>query len=139
MKKWTPLVSWHIFFYTNGVKNRWLLVSIHHLFHVEHMCSVAHVSNRLRFDTFFTFILSFENGISNDWPALPSKSRHILDKNSQTTMIWCNYKINNLLITLSTNANVLQNCSSSQKVFLKISQISCFSVGSAEYLRIPFF
>ena len=27
--------------------------------------SAAHVSNRLRFDTFSTFILSFENGVSN--------------------------------------------------------------------------
>ena len=32
---------------------------------VQDTCiSVAHVSSRLRFDTFFTFILSFENGIS---------------------------------------------------------------------------
>ena len=47
--------------------------------------------------------------------------------------------INSLPITLYTSANVLRNCWCSQKVFLKISQISCFSVGSAEFLRIHFF
>ena len=110
-----------IFFCTNGVH---LLVSIDLLFrdtgYLRDTCiSVAHVSNRLRFDTFFTFILSFENGISNEWPSLPYKSRHILDKNSQMTMIWYNYKINNLQTKLYTSANVLQNCWCSQKVFLK--------------------
>ena len=45
--------------------------------------SVTHVSNRLRFNTFFTFILSFEDGISNEWSSLPLKSRHILKKFSK--------------------------------------------------------
>ena len=96
---------------------------------------------------------------------------NLLDKNSQMTMIWYNYKINNLQIIPYTSTNVLRNCWCSQKVFLKILQSSlentctvrnvnlkfwfihaactfiiketpahsCFSVNSAEFLRIPFF
>ena len=56
-----------------------LLVSIYLLFHQDTCISVAQVSNTLRFDTFFTFILSFEDGISmellhgisNEWTSLP--------------------------------------------------------------------
>ena len=67
------------------------------------------------------------------------KRRHVLDKNSQMTMICYNYKMNNLPITLYTSTNVLRNSWCSQKAFLKISQISCVSVGPVEFLRIPFF
>ena len=60
------------------------------------MLSVAHVSNRLRFGPFFTFTLSFENDISNEWIShCHKKNCHLFDKNSQTTMIWYDYKINN--------------------------------------------
>ena len=39
---------------------------------------------QVKIDSFFTFILSFENGISNEWILLPApkKSRHLFDKNS---------------------------------------------------------
>ena len=66
-----------------------IIISIHFLFRAGHICqcgtcikhmsvwhmyqtyvSVAHVSNRLRLDTFFTFILFFWNGISNGWTLL---------------------------------------------------------------------
>ena len=51
--------------------------------------SMAHISNRLRFDTFFTFIFSFENGISKGWTSLPQKKKcHLFDKNSEMTMIY---------------------------------------------------
>ena len=69
-----------------------------------------HVSNRLRFDTFFTFIHSFENG------------HHLLHKNSQMTI-----GIIQLQNEQFTNKTLdKRECSKecSQKVFLKISQIS---------------
>ena len=52
------------------------LISIHFLF--RDICvNMAHVSNRLKFDTFFTLILSFENGISNEWTSPPQKEKKV--------------------------------------------------------------
>ena len=106
-----------------------------------------------------------------NFTAIEKSSHTSFLKNPQMTMIWYNYKINNLQIALYTSTNFLRNCWYSQKLFSKISQISlentsaeknvnlkvgfihaactfiiketpahsCFSVNSAEFLRIPFF
>ena len=57
------------------------IFSYNHFLHIMHLfiyyfvqdtcIGVVHVSNRLRFDTSFTFIFSFKNGISNEWNSLP--------------------------------------------------------------------
>ena len=64
--------------------------------------SVAHVSNRLGFDTFFTFILLLKMvSVMNE----NKKNRYLFDKNSQMIMMSYNYKINNLQITLYRSAS----------------------------------
>ena len=45
---------------------------------------MAHVSNRLKFDTFFTLILSFENGISNERTSLPQKEKKVVSCRTKT-------------------------------------------------------
>ena len=59
----------------------WIIISVYFLFR-DTRINMAHVSNRLKFDTFFTFILSFENGFSDNWTSLTSKNRHLFDKNA---------------------------------------------------------
>ena len=90
-------------FYAFRFHEKWawiiIIISIHFLFRVIYV-NMAHVSNRLKFDTFLYFHIFFENGINNEWNSLPQKkSRHLFDKNSQMTVIWYNYKVNNLQIT----------------------------------------
>ena len=75
---------------------------------------MAHISNRLRFETFFIFILSFENGSYHR----NCHRKVVTYKNSQRAMIRCNYKTKNLKLKLYAGANVLGSWCS-QKMFLK--------------------
>ena len=68
-------------FYAFRFLEKWawiIIISIHFLF--RDICvNMAHVSNRaLKFDTFFTLILSFGNGISNEWTSLPQKEKKVV-------------------------------------------------------------
>ena len=80
-----------------------IIISLHFLF--RDICiNMAHELNRaLKFDTFFILILSFGNGISNEWTSLPQKekkSSHVWQILSQMTVIWYNHKVNNIQIIL---------------------------------------
>ena len=133
-EKWTPLISGHIFFFHQrcppiSIYSSLISCGTHvSAWHI-YVASWEWVLFLLPY--FLLKMLSVMNDLH-----CHKKSRHILDKNSQLTIIWYNYKVSNLQKKLYTSANVLRNCWSSQKVFLKIS---CFSVGSAEFLRISFF
>ena len=77
---------------------------------------MAHVSNRLKFDTFFTLILSFENGISNE-----KKEKEVVTCSTKTLSNDCDMMhsqsqqyINNTL-QKQLFADVLQNCWCSQR------------------------
>ena len=45
---------------------------------------MAHVSNRLKLDTIFTLILSFENAISNELISLPQKEKKVVTCSTKT-------------------------------------------------------
>ena len=59
----------------------WIIViSIHFLF--RDICvNMTQVSSRLKFDTFFTLILSFENAISTEWTWLPKNKK-------KSSLVW---------------------------------------------------
>ena len=135
MKKRTPLISGYIFICSNGVH---LSVSIHLSFRVGHV-SVWHMY--LTGWDLILFLLSYfllnMVSVMNDLHCHKKVVTYLTK--ILKWLLWYNYKINNFPITLYTSANVLRNCWFSQKGCLKISQISCFLVGSAEFLRIHFF
>ena len=123
LKKWTPLISGQIYLHQQCplIGERPVVYSslISCGTHVSawHITCIS-VSNRLRFATFFTLILSFENGIGNEWTSLLSKNHHLFDKNSQMTNDVITkstiYKINKILHE-RLFANVLPNCWCSQR------------------------
>ena len=50
------------------------------------------------------------------------KNRHLIDKNSQTTMIWCNYKIKNLITKSRFKSNTLH-----ERLFVNVLQNRWYS------------
>ena len=119
---------WTIFFCTNGVH---LLVFVHLLFSADRYINQAHVSNRLRFHTFLTFIISFET---------------LLHERA------CSIKLSVLSKLLFKISQISQETAcAGQKVNLKCWFIyeactfiinetlahRCFSVCSSEFLTIP--
>ena len=68
-------------FYAFRFLEKWawvIIIFIHFLF--RDICvNMAYISNRaLKFDTFYTLILSFGNGISNEWTSLPQKEKKVV-------------------------------------------------------------
>ena len=110
-------------FYVFRFLEKWaciIIISILFLF-CDICVNMTHVSNRFKFNTFFTLILSFENGISNEWTSLPQKEKKVVTWSTKTLSNDCDMihsqsqqYINNTL-QKQLFADVLQNCWCSQR------------------------